>query len=140
MIIIAIISIIIYIVAIVAIYYNINELDKNQKIIFIIVGIIVVLILTTIICSITSSQIKIGNKEQIKITKTTAILIFSPINAIIFLPFVGNTLNKYKEENIDNEKIKKRLILLGVLVIIVMMIELGYIKDFQNGLLASIKK
>lgn len=137
MIIIAIISIIIYTVAIVSIYYNINQFDNKQKLIYIIVGIILVLILTSVLSNIISMQINIGTSEQKNITKITSILIFSPINCIITLPIVGNTLSKYKEEVIDYTKMKKRFILCGILLIILIIVEFGYIKNFQIGLLSN---
>lgn len=137
MLVIVIISIIIYSLAAIVIYHNINAFNKQQKIKYIIAGMLVTLVLTIIICSITSAQINIAPKELIKITKTTAILIFAPLNSIILLPFVGSTLSKYKDEQIDEKKMKKRMTIEMIILIITIIIELNYIKNFQIGLLSS---
>lgn len=137
MIIIAIISIIIYTVAIISIYYNINQFDNKQKLIYITVGIVLVSILTLVLCNIISMQINIGTNDQKSITKITSTLIFSPINCIIILPIIGNTLSKYKEEVINYIRIRKRFILCSILLIILVIAEFGYIKQFQIGLLSN---
>lgn len=135
MVVIAITSIIIYLVAAVIIYHNINKFEKQQKIKYILVGMLAVTLFTTIICSITTAKIDIENKQIIGITRITEILIFSPINSIIWLPFIGSSLGKYKLKEINDAKLKKRAIIEIILIIITLIIEIGYIENFQVELL-----
>ena len=136
-----IISIIIYVVAAIAIYHNVYNFEQNKKILFIIIGLIVVFIATWILVTICSSNIEIPNREYksyeeyIGTTKLTALLLFAPINAIIFLPYIGNTLNKYAEDRIDKEQVQKRFLILLLIIFVVSIFEIGYVKDFQIGLI-----
>ena len=126
MLLISTISIIIYIIAGVMIYHNIYNYDKLSKIKLITIGFILTLIVTVIMCFISTSQISVDveatnnqdiyflnpnmdgvNSKHISIIRNITILIFSPINAIISLPYIYNTLNKYKDKKIDKGRIKK---------------------------------
>lgn len=132
---IVIISLTIYTIAAIAIYYNLYNFDKTKKIKFIILGCIIILLITTIIVLI--SSINIEEKEYLGITKTTSILLFAPINSIIVLPYIGHLLNKYKDKKITEEQLKKKFLIALVLLIIIVIFELGYIKDFQTGLIQN---
>lgn len=131
-------SFVIYTVGIVAIYYSVPLLEKNKKIQLIVIGVIATLIITMIICAITTGGIDGYKKEMINATKNTAILIFAPINLIVLIPYIGNSLNKLKDEKINEEALKKRFIIAIILLIVLVIIELGYIKNFQIGLLRNV--
>ncbi len=133
-----IISLIIYVIAGFVIYHNMYNFDKSEKIKMIILGFIVTLIMTTIICFISSNNINTENTQYISIIRNTSILLFSPINSIIFIPYIGNLLNKYKDNRLDEEQIKKRLIILAIILIIIVIFEFNYIKAFQVGLLSNV--
>lgn len=107
MLLIFIISIIVYIVAGVMIYHNMYNYDKSSKIKLIIIGFLITFIITVIICFISTRKIN-ANASYISIARNTSILLFSPINAIISLPYIYNTLNKYKDERIDETRTKKK--------------------------------
>lgn len=133
-----IISFIIYVIAGFMIYHNMYNFDKSKKIKTIIIGFIITLILTIIICCISSNNIDIENTQYVSIIRNTSILLFSPINSIIFIPYICNLLNKYKDNRIDEQKLKKRLIILCIILIFIVIFELNYIKDFQIGLLRNV--
>ncbi len=100
------ISIIIYVIAGVMIYHNMYNYDKFSQIKLITIGFIVTLIVTVIICFISTSGM-VANSKHISVARNTAILIFAPINAIISLPYIYNSLNKYKDKRIDKARVKK---------------------------------
>lgn len=139
MLIIGIISIVIYIIAVLMIWTNIYEFKKEKKIKFIFTGIIIIFIVTWIIVLFSSSGIEI-EKSYLKVANTTSLLIFSPVNTILALPYLGNILNKYKQKRLGEENVKRRLIILGVVLLIVTIIEINYIKTFELGLLSSVMK
>ncbi|MBO5478485.1 MAG: hypothetical protein J6A04_02040 [Clostridia bacterium] len=139
MFIIGIISIVIYIIATLMIWTNIYEFEKEKKIKFILIGMIVIFIVTWIIVSLCSNGIQV-EKSYLKVAKTTSLLIFAPINTIFVLPYLGNIFNKYKQKRLSGEKLKKRLIILGVALFIVIIIETNYIKTFELGLLSNVMK
>lgn len=132
-----VLSAVIYVIGCVMIYHNISLFEKNKKIKFIILGIVATLIITTIICTITSGGVREYKTEMVNITKTTAILIFAPINLIVIVPYIGSSLNKFKDEQIAEDKLKKKLIIAFIILVILVIIELSYIKNFQIGLLRN---
>lgn len=139
MFIISIISIIIYLIATLSIWTNIYEFEKEKKIKFILLGIAIIFIVTWIIVSFSSGGIQV-EKSYLKVAKTTSLLIFAPINTIFAMPYLGNVLNKYKQKRLDEEKMKKRLLILGVVLLIVFIVEANYIKTFELGLLRNVMK
>lgn len=131
---IAVISIILYIVSFLVIYYNVNNFEKNKKVTFLIIGSIIMFILTYILCTFTSAKIDFA-KKLVDITKITAILIFAPLNSIIFLAPIGNTISKLKNNEIKEGKLVRRIILIAVIVIVTILLEFNYINNFQIELL-----
>ncbi len=140
MFIIAIISIAIYIIAILMISTNIYEFKKEQKLNFIIIGVFAILIITWIIVALSSNGIQVQQKGFLKTAKMVSVLLFAPINTIFVLPYLGNVLNKYKQEKIKEDQVRKRLLILGIALIIVIIIEANYIKTFETGLLGNVIK
>lgn len=140
---IVIISLIIYIIGAIAIYHNMYSVDKSKKIQFIIVGFLVILLLTMFLVFISSNNIKLENREYnsysqyIGTTKTMSILLFAPINSIIVLPYIGNLINKYTDKRINEEQLKKKILIFVAILILVVIFEIGYVKDFQTGLIKS---
>ena len=138
-----VISLIIYIIGAIAIYHNMYSVDKSKKIQFIMVGFLVILLLTMLLVFISSNNINIENREYksysqyISTTKTMSILLFAPINSIIVLPYIGNLLNKYTDQRINGEQLKKKILICAVILILVVIFEIGYVKDFQTGLIKN---
>lgn len=135
-----IISIIIYTIGIVIIYHNTYNLEKIEKIKFTLISAIIIFIITIIICNISTKNIQVENEEYLKITKTTAILILSPINLIILVPYLAAGINKHKEKKLSPQILTKRIIITIILTILIAIFEIGYIENFQIGLLQSANK
>lgn len=136
---IGIISIVIYLIAILMIWTNIYEFEKEKKIKFILLGIISAFIITWIIVGISSNGIQV-QENYLKISKNASLFIFAPINTIFVLPYLGSILNKYKQQRLNEQNIKIRLLILAIVLLVVIIIETSYIKDFQLGLLSSVTK
>ena len=49
-----------------------------------------------------------------------------------------NILNKYKSERISKEQLIKKIILVFAIGIVVIIFEIGYMKDFEMGLIKSV--
>ncbi|MCI9000615.1 MAG: hypothetical protein HFJ26_06935 [Clostridia bacterium] len=137
---IAIISIAIYLIAILMISTNIYEFQKEQKRNFIIIGVFAILIFTWMIVAFSSNGIQVSEGNFLKTAKMVSILLFAPINTIFVLPYLGNVLNKYKQERIKEEQVRKRLLILAVALLLVIIVEVNYIKTFEIGLLSSVIK
>lgn len=149
-----IISLILYLVAIAIISKNMYYFNKEQKIVFIAIGLIVVFIITVILCNISVSNIELNSieslvklKEQsgeiniqkiIAGAKNIALYIIAPINSMVLLTLLARILNKSKEEGTDIKTIKTRMILILILFIIVLILEKRYIYNFVTGMLSNI--
>ena len=146
MVLIIIISLIIYIIGAIAIYHNMYSIDKAKKIRFIVVGFIIVLAITIVLVAVSSNNIIIKDTEYkaykpyIGTTKTMSTLLFAPINSIISLVYIANILNKYTDKRIDENKRAKRVLIFGIILILLVIFEIGYIRDFETGLITNALK
>ena len=97
--IIKIVSFIVLVIACAVIYHNTNAYEPKKRIIYIIVGMIVMYGVTCFICGIKSGDIAVHNQEAINETLNVIKMIFTPINAMIILAPIGNIFGKAKERN-----------------------------------------
>jgi hypothetical protein len=72
-----------------------------------------------------------------KIAKKTSTFLFAPINTILALPYLGNLLNKIKQEKLKEYDFKKKLIIFAVILLLAVIIEKSYIKSFEMGLIKN---
>lgn len=92
-------------------------------------------IITAGICMIDSKGINIKSEEALKDTVTVMKLIFTPINSLIILSFLGNTFGKVKDKIIEPEKAGRRTVIILIVFIFILIFEANYIGDFIRGLL-----
>ena len=136
MIVIIMISLILYIIIAKGIYHAIPELPKEKKLIYIIIGFIIVFFITYILTDI-SAITEDKSKQSLKIAKHTAIYLMAPINSFVLMP-IGNSISKCKEKIITKEKLNKKLIIYSIIFIVCMIMEKTYIQKFIQGLLVSV--
>lgn len=141
MFVIVIISLVIYCFTGIAIYHNMYNYEKKDRIIFMIIGFIITFIITLFVCSFSSNSLN-TNETNLKTIKNTSILLFSPINAMLFLIYISSTFNKYKDkgQTIELKEFRRKLISFVVVLIVVLIIEKYYINDFELGILQNAKK
>lgn len=130
-----IVAFIIFVISCVTIYHNTNAFEPIKRIIFIILGLFIMYVITSIICSIKTSGLVIESEGALKETINVIKIIFVPINAMIGMSIIGNILGKLKEKTIDMGKAKKRLIIGIILFIIIILFEASYIGSFITYLL-----
>ena len=110
----------------------------SSKAIFMIIGLIALGIVTLIIFNISKSGIEYPNVNILKEVRKIALLIFIPINGYLSLPHIANL--KYEiDEGTDEQKTKRKIIILGVVIIIAVILEIIYLKDFQKGIIDILK-
>lgn len=130
-----IVSAIIFAISIMAIWKNIISFSTKQKIVYIVLGVIIISIITSLICNIQLKNIEIQNIEKQKIIKRTIECIFIPINLLIYCTPIGVTLNKFKDNAIKKDKLKKRFLIITIVFIIILIFESNYIANFYRGVL-----
>lgn len=133
--IIKIIALVIFLIACIAIYHNTNSFEPKKRILYIIIGMIIMYVITSIICSIDMSGIQVENEQAIKDTLMVIKIIFTPINAMVILSSLGNTMGKVKDKELTLEKASKRLIIILIAIIIILVFETNYIRNFITGVL-----
>ena len=114
-----------------------NIREKIKIITLVILGVFIVTIITFQISKI---GINYPNDKIYREIKKVTLILFLPINSLITLPQIAKVLGDLRDKNIDREKIKKRIIIIGILIIIAIIFEIGYLKDFQNGIIQLLNK
>ena len=138
-------SIIIYgvIVILFVVYFcwtwnNTKYFEGNfQRILFTIIGTIIIALGTYIIFIISKREINYPHIEMIGKVRNIILLIFVPINGFIIVPQIARTLGIMKRDNITDEELKKKIILFIIITIIVITIECSYFKNIQNGIITQ---
>ncbi len=125
----------IYIILISWTWQNLGDMDKAKKVGFIVVGILILFVITLIVFQMSSRGITYENKEIQSSVRNTLVIIFAGINGIIVLPQISRIVDKIKQDDIEKEQIKKRIIILFIVIIVCFIFESGYMKDTQEGIL-----
>ena len=110
-----------------------TEIDKKEKLIFIVVGIAIMYVTVSIIYGLS-----VKNIEETRLTelaKNYMIFTFVPVNAILILPFFASSYKYLKLGRLRKEKFKNRSILLIAILLVILIIEFFYLKDIQVGIL-----
>ena len=129
-----IVLIIMYLVVIGWTWNNLLDMKKSKKILIILLGLLIVYILTTIVFNISKNGIDYQIEEIEKSIGNVVIILFTGLNSIV-LPFVGRNIKRQEDGEIDTNILFKRLIVIGVIFLICIFLECGYMKDIQLGIL-----
>ena len=115
---------------------NTKEFEEtSERIIFIVAGIIVIAIITLIYFAISKIGITYPKTEMVKQVRKIAALVFTPINGFLSLPHIASLKLKIKLKTEEESKLKKKIIILGIVFVIATIVEINYMKDFQNGII-----
>lgn len=133
-----ILIIVLNIVAIALTYYCLSNLEKKEKLIFIVVGIAIVYMLTSFVYWLSTKNVAI--KEVSEATKNIITFIFVPTNGILILPILAKSYSKYKIGGLASDKFRNRAIVLAVILLIILIIECSYFKDIQNGIVSVVEE
>lgn len=129
------IIIIIYLVAIAKTWTNLEELEKHKKIIIIGIGIIVLYLVTNIIFSISTNSIEYQNGNMQNSVKNMLTILFTGINALIFIPWITKNVVKLKNNEIEKKIFQMKLLIIGTVFVVCMIVENIYMKNIQKGIL-----
>lgn len=132
--------IVLYLALILCMLLNMKSLDSSRKALYIVIGILVMLGITFIVCRISTSSISFPDAKALENAKTLITFLFAPINGLLVLPYFVSTINKKEENLIDHVQTQKRFLFLAIFFILCLFVETGYIHDFLNGSIAMINK
>ena len=134
MVFIIIIALIIYFINIAWTWKSLGEIEKGSKVVFIIVGILVLFIITLITFNISAKNIPYQHQGETNTIRNVLVSIFTGINGIIIMPQLAKILEKAKNGDLEKNQIRNRLILWIAILIICLIFECGYMKDTQQGI------
>lgn len=133
------ITIILYIVLIAFTLKKLSFVTDNKiKIAYIIIGLFIMFIVTLIVFNISSNGIKFENAEVTGKVKNMLLAVFIPVNGLITMPYLASLFGKASLNEIEKDKLNKRLLILIVLFIIIMIFEYSYFKSTQQGIVNMI--
>lgn len=132
--IIILVAIVIYAILITWIWKSLGYIEKSKKILYIAVGLLIMYIITLIIFNISKNGITYQNIESEKIVRNVLVLIFTSLNGMITLPYIGRLLNKVNEDEITKKAFSKKVLILIIVFIVCLTFECGYLKDTQTGI------
>lgn len=132
--IIALIVIALYALLFVWVKANMNSYEKSEIFRFIGIGGIIALVISIIL--VLMNKIELQNVQIQNTMNLVNICLFAPLNALILLPYIGRVLNKVKQKKMTKEKGKQKIIIGIIVFMIILMIESGYVKSFQDIMIA----
>lgn len=128
-------AIFIFLISIIWTWHNLGNIEKTRKIAFILIGLCITYLITIVLYNISSTDMTYPSEEIKKMVSNTLILIFTGLNALIFLPFIANLFDNILEEEIEKNQAQKRMIVIFIIFIVCVFIENGYLKDTQEGII-----
>ena len=125
-----------FIVLILWTWNNTKEFEQtSERIIFITIGTGIIAIVTLIYFAISKIGITYPKAEMIGQVRKIAVLVFTPINGFLSLPHIASLKMKIKMKSEEDSKSKKKIIILGIIFIVATIVEINYMKNFQNGII-----
>ena len=124
------------VVSILLMYKSLNNRTSKEKLLFIVIGIAVMYILTSIVYWISTKNIEIT--EVSDYGKDLIIFLFVPINGIIILPLLARSYCKYKDGGISSTILRNRGVVFGIILLILLIIECAYFENIQNQVVKMI--
>jgi len=121
------------IIAILLVYFSLGKnMDKQKKLLPIMISLGSVYIITLITYLL--SSIGIEKTTAAKTAREMIIMAFVPVNIILFVPFLIRSYMKMRNNEIPVENLNKRVIVIGIIAIIVLIGEFVYFRNYQKDL------
>ena len=131
--------IILFVVLLFWTWNNSKDFQENKaKIKFILIGLISLSMVTFILFNLSKIGIDYPNEDIMKEIRKIALLLFIPINGFLTLPHIASIKTEIQLGAKEEEKIKRKIILIAIVWIIAIIIETIYLKDFQKGIIQII--
>lgn len=129
------ITIAVYALLIAWTWHNLGEIEKSKKVMITAIGVLVIYLLTLFIFNISKQDIQYDNEELSTGIKNMLVSVFTGVNGIIVLPLLARLIDKINEDDIEKQSFLIRIFGIIVVFIICLVIECGYMKSTQQGIL-----
>ena len=101
---------------------------------------IIIFIITNIVYSISKVNIQYPEQQMESTIQNMLVLVFTALNGLIVMPYIAKQLDKIHEKEIEKEKFTKKMLLLVIIFILCLILESGYLKDTQVGILDIVQR
>lgn len=128
-------AMIVYFILIAWTWQSLGFIERSKKIIFILMGIVLMYGITFVIFQIAKNGITYQNVEIQSDVQNVLVVIFTGINGIIIMPQIGKMLDKIRADEMEKEALIKRIVVLIIIFILCLIFESGYMKNTQEGIL-----
>ena len=114
---------------------NVKEFENiGQKIGYVAIGLIALAVITLILFNVSKVGVQYPNEEIIGQIRKMALFVFIPINGLLSLPHIARIYTNL-QDGTDEKQVKRKIIILGIVIIIAIIVEISYLKSFQNGII-----
>ena len=114
---------------------SLGPIEKQDKIKYIIIGLILTYIMTVIIYSISKIGIQYESKDTMKMIRVIFQLLFAIVNGYILLPYTFKRIEQIKNNTIGEEKLKRSIIILLIVIVALFIFEIMYLGNIQQEIL-----
>ncbi len=119
-------------------YHSLGTMGTSQKTLWIIAQLVIVFIATYITYGISKSSIQYPNDTIMKYVQNTLVFIFTGINGLFIMPFFSRKLAIVNQENLEINQLFKSAGICGIILLILLLLECGYMTNTQEGILKVI--
>ena len=130
-----IVVIALFIVSIGFTWYRLEAYEGIERVIICVAGILISWLITSIIFYISSNGLEYMNVEVKNEISKILVLVFTPINGIAFMPYMGKKMSQLKFDEIEIQEAIKKVAIVLVLLLILFAIEVQYLESIQQGIL-----
>ena len=130
-----IVVIALFIVSIGFTWYRLEAYEGIERVIICVAGILISWLITSIIFYISSNGLEYMNVEVKNEISKILVLVFTPINGIAFMPYIGKKMSQLKFDEIEIQEAIKKVAIVLVLLLILFAIEVQYLESIQQGIL-----
>lgn len=115
-------------------WYRLEAYEGMERIIICVIGILLSWGIANILFNISSNGFEYATPELKDKVSEILVILFTPINGIMFMPYVSKIMSNIKFNEIEQQEAVKKVLILIVILVIVFFIEVQYLKYIQGGM------
>ena len=116
-------------------WYRLEAYEGIEKVVIAAIGVIICWVVTSVLFDIAAKGIKFPSIEAKEEMSRILVLIFTPINMLILMPYTAKQMSKLKFEEIGTSELVKNLLIFAVIIIVLFFFELKYLNYIQEGII-----
>lgn len=115
-------------------WYRLEAYEGMERVIICVGGILISWFITTMLFNLSANGLDYTNLDFKNEVSKILILVFTPINGIIFMPYVGKLMSQNKFDEIEKEDLIKKIAMIIMIMVVISLAEFNFLKDIQTGI------